>query len=106
MFPDSCTLYSDAPSAVARMHSPAGSSGNGKRPASRRSRIGAAEPAAEIAEVALLAAVDVFAHAAREHRARDAAQDAKRLGQPQTLNVGRRWILREQRHQRIGHPRR
>jgi hypothetical protein len=30
--PLSCTLYSEAPSAVARMHSPAGSSGHGSAP--------------------------------------------------------------------------
>ena len=69
-----------------------------------RSRIGTAEPAAEIAEVALFTPVDVLAHTAREHRPRDAAEHAKRLGQPQALNLARRRILREQRHQRIGHP--
>src|SRR6185437_3718938 len=33
---ESCTLYSEAPKAVARMHSPAGSRGQGSAPASMR----------------------------------------------------------------------
>ena len=53
------------------MHSPAGSSGQGSLPASRRRRIAWPEAPAQVAEVARLAAVDVFAHAAGEHHAGD-----------------------------------
>src|SRR3954463_1146156 len=71
VLPEICTLYSEAPIAVARMHSPAGS----RIPSARRQqRIrqaapvetladGPAQPAAEVAEVALLATVDVFGDA-------------------------------------------
>ena len=40
-----------------------------------------AEPAAHVAEVALLAAIDVFGDAAREHDAVDAAEVGDRIGQ-------------------------
>ena len=55
VLPLSCTLYSEAPSAVARMHSPAGRSGQGKAPDSMRPAQRTAEPDAHVAEVALLA---------------------------------------------------
>ena len=41
VFPLSCTEYSDAPSAVARMQAPAGSKGAPKAPASSRRRMAA-----------------------------------------------------------------
>ena len=91
VLPESCTLYSDAPSAVARMHSPAGSSGQGSAPASSRLRSARPKPAAHVAEIAVLAAVDVFADAAGEHDAVDAAELGDRLGEIE---------LRQRRRQR------
>ena len=81
MLPESCTLYSEAPSAVARMHSPAGSSGHGSAPLSTAPADRRPEAPAHVAEVAALAAVDVLADAAREHHAVDAAEIRDRIGQ-------------------------
>ena len=103
MLPLSCTLYSEAPSAVARMHSPAGSSGQGRAPASSRRAHGAAEPPAHVAEIARFASVDVFGDAAREHDAVDAAEIGDRIGEVEMLDLVRQRLRREGRDQRVGH---
>ena len=103
MLPLSCTLYSEAPSAVARMHSPAGSSGQGSAPASIRRRTACAEAAPHVAEVALLAAVDVFADAAGEHDAVDASQLGDRLGEIEMLDRVRQRPRPDGGDERIGH---
>jgi hypothetical protein len=103
VLPESCTLYSEAPIAVARMHSPAGSSACGSRPAAMRRRA-RSEPPPEVEEVALLAPVDVFADAAGEHHARDARDRLERIGEPQRLHRLRRGLLRQRADERVGHP--
>ncbi len=81
MLPESWTLNSDAPKAVDSLAD------------------GVAEAPAKIAEVALLAAVDIFGHAAREHDAGDAVQVAERLGEIEVLAR-----LRDRGEQRVGQP--
>ena len=86
MLPESCTLYSEAPMAVARMHSPAGSSGYGSAAGIDAPADRAAQAPPEVAEVALLAAVDVFGDAAREHHAGDALDGLERIGEPERID--------------------
>ena len=71
MLPLSWTLYSDAPSAVARMHSPAGSSGQGSRAVVDAPAQRPPQRRAEVAEPLGLAVVDVLRDAAGEHHAVD-----------------------------------
>ena len=99
----SCTLYSEAPSAVARMHSPAGSSGHGSAPASRRARMAAPRRRPMSPKSRVLAAVHVFADAAREHDAVDTAEIGNRIGKVEVLDRVRQRAGRDRRHQRIRH---
>src|SRR5262245_39323026 len=66
----------------------------------------AAETASHVAEVAVLAAIDVFADAAGEHHPVDAAELGNRIGQIEMLDRVRHRTLRERRHQQIRHARR
>ena len=101
--PESCTLYSEAPSAVARMHSPAGSTGHGNAPCVDALADGAAEPRAHVAEIPVFALIDVFGDAAGEHDAVDAAEIADRIGQIEVLDVVRHRPHCQRRDQSIGH---
>src|SRR5499427_3955160 len=58
----------------------------------------AAETASYVAEVAVLAAIDVFADAAGEHHPVDAAELGNRIGQIEMLDRVRHRTLRERRH--------
>ena len=62
-----------------------------------------AEPAPHVAEVARLAAVDVFADAAGEHHAVDASQACDRIGEIEMRDVVRQRARRQRRDQRVGH---
>ena len=62
-----------------------------------------AEPAAHVAEVAVLAAVDVFADAARQHDAVDAAELGDRLGQIERRERRRQRPHADRGDQRVGH---
>ena len=62
-----------------------------------------AEPAAHVAEVAVLAAVDVFADAAGKHDAVDAAKLGDRLGQIERLQRRRQRPHPDRGDQRVGH---
>ena len=64
----------------------------------------APEAATQVAEVAFLAPVDVLTHTAREHHALDTGCRAERIGQPQSLDLRWRRVLREHGHERVGHP--
>ena len=63
-----------------------------------------AQAPAEVTEIARLAAVDILGHAAREHHAREPFEGLERLGEPKRRHLCLRWILRERREERIGHP--
>ena len=58
---------------------------------------GAAEPRAHVAEIALLALIDVFGDAAGKHDAVDAAEIGDRIGQIEMLDIVRHRPRRERR---------
>ena len=62
------------------------------------------EALAEVAEVARLAAIDVFGDAPREHHARDSLDGLERIGEPQRVDRLRRADLRKRRDEAVGHP--
>ncbi len=82
---------------------PPRSIGHGSAPASTRRRIAVPEPPAHVAEIAGLAAVDVFADAAGEHHAVDPAEIEDRIGEIEMLDRVRHRPLRQRGHEFVGH---
>ena len=103
MLPLSWTVYSEAPSAVARMHSPAGSSGQGSSAAVQPRAYRVAETAAHIGEIERLAVIDVFRDAAREHHALDRLEIRQRLGEVELPHGFRQRPRAERIDERIRH---
>jgi hypothetical protein len=80
------------------MHSPAGSTGQGKaRPN------GVTEAAAEIAEIPIFALINVLGDAAGKHYRVDVTKIGDRVGQIKPGDVGRQGPHADGRDQRIGH---
>ena len=64
---------------------------------------GAAEPAPHVAEVALLAAIDILADPTGKHQPIDAAEVTDRVGQVEVLDRRRQRTLRERGDQQLRH---